>query len=414
MRIAQVSAAQTAGGAERVAVDLHECYREAGHDAVLLTPNPDPTQPLEGVIPVDTDAGRPGWQRALSKVDHRLARPRASWRRRRGYDDYDYPWTAKLLDLLPWEPDVLHLHNLHGGWFDLRQLAPLSQRVPTVLTLHDASLLTGGPHVFCVQEQWGQGALRWNRERRAKAFAECRLNVVAPSRWMLGHASSSRLADAVVRSEVIPNGIDLSRFYFFRKSATESEDLRRAEYMDDSVYLLGVGLMGRGRPSHAAPEALIGDAAQLADDEEDLWALRVKLVGRRRRFGLLKRLTSSVEWVGQVNNRDELRRQYSSARLLTHYVREDNFPSVILEAMACGRPVLAPRVGGIPEQFTDGVHGRMYDVDDAEGRRRTLKKMLTDVETWARMGMAAEEHACRHFDRRRMAADYLGFYASIT
>src|SRR4029079_4578923 len=60
-----------------------------------------------------------------------------------GLEDFDYPNSVELLRFLPQKPDLLHCHNLHGNYFDLRALAGLSRQIPTVLTLHDAWLLSG-------------------------------------------------------------------------------------------------------------------------------------------------------------------------------------------------------------------------------------------------------------------------------
>src|SRR3546814_17530193 len=55
----------------------------------------------------------------------------------RGREPYDYVGTRWLLDRAPERPDILHCHNLHGGYFDLRELARFSKLLPVVLTLHD-------------------------------------------------------------------------------------------------------------------------------------------------------------------------------------------------------------------------------------------------------------------------------------
>jgi len=54
--------------------------------------------------------------------------------RRLGREDFNFPGTHQLLRLLPGRPDIVHAHNLHGGYFDLRFLVPLSHQVPLILT----------------------------------------------------------------------------------------------------------------------------------------------------------------------------------------------------------------------------------------------------------------------------------------
>ena len=56
----------------------------------------------------------------------------------------EFPGSHRVLDVTPAPPDILHCHNLHGEYFDLRILPELTRRLPVVLTLHDAWLLGGG------------------------------------------------------------------------------------------------------------------------------------------------------------------------------------------------------------------------------------------------------------------------------
>ena len=74
-----------------------------------------------------------------------------------GLENFNFPGSRGLLCLMSPRPGVVHCHNLHGGYFDLRFLPKLSARVPTLLTLHDAWLL-GGPsaHSFGC-ERWTTG-----------------------------------------------------------------------------------------------------------------------------------------------------------------------------------------------------------------------------------------------------------------
>src|SRR5437773_269549 len=89
-----------------------------------------------------SSAGRALGTRRLAEHPRleRLARaardPHVAWDFVRGREDFRWPATRRLLDLSPGVPDVLHLHNLHGAYFDLRRLPRLAGAIPTVLTLH--------------------------------------------------------------------------------------------------------------------------------------------------------------------------------------------------------------------------------------------------------------------------------------
>ena len=125
-------------------------------------------------------------------------------------------------------PDVLHLHNLHGDYFDLRELPRLSRAVPTIITLHDAWLLAGHcSHSFDC-ERWKTGcgscprldippALRrdgtaFNWQRKREIYQNSRLSLVCPSQWLADKVRQSILMPGADRLEVIPNGVDTSVF----------------------------------------------------------------------------------------------------------------------------------------------------------------------------------------------------------
>jgi glycosyltransferase involved in cell wall biosynthesis len=72
-------------------------------------------------------------------------------------------------------------------------------------------------------------------------------------------------------------------------------------------------------------------------------------------------------------------------------------PTVIMEAMAMGHPVIGSRIGGIPEQIVDGETGYLVTPGDSEELRQALERLLTDLESRERMGLAAKEQVKKFF-----------------
>ena len=84
--------------------------------------------------------------------------------------------------------------------------------------------------------------------------------------------------------------------------------------------------------------------------------------------------------------------------------RWENFPYVVLEAMIAARPIVASRVGGIPEMISDGETGLLVDPEDTEGWAQALIALLTDPERARQMGIRAREDALDRFDPAKIAA----------
>ncbi len=243
--ILHVNAADIAGGAEKAALDLFQACRARGHGAWLAVGDKRGGDPdvlalnmncgvraarilraiLNRVAPLswkDRGIGR------LLKYLHWIEQPKSRLEVKLGHEDFEFPRSGRLLQLPPARPDIIHCHNLHGGYFDLRALSRLSRQVPVVLTLHDAWLLGGHcAHSFGC-ERWKTGcgncpdlgiypALRrdgtaYNWRRKKYIYARSRLYVTTPSQWLMRKVEQSNLTAGIVKARVIANGVDLSVF----------------------------------------------------------------------------------------------------------------------------------------------------------------------------------------------------------
>ncbi len=158
--VTQVGTFERGGGAENVAWNLFQEFRARGHRSFLVVGRGASSDP--DVRQFDDLKDRSAWAQALLRRRQRLlgsqnpaaiqtaralrvlAEPGREWGRRRGREDMEFPSSHRVLDITPDPPDILHCHNLHGEYFDLRILPELTRRLPVVLTLHDAWLLGGG------------------------------------------------------------------------------------------------------------------------------------------------------------------------------------------------------------------------------------------------------------------------------
>jgi len=249
LRILHVNTMDRAGGAERVALGLSRAYERRGHVSRLAVGYKRGKDPNALVVPLQaaTDrgitwawpwleigdrlshlVGRVRGARKLRGLLRILAQPQLLAEAQQGHEDFEFPGSWRILDLLDQRPDVLHCHNLHGGYFDLRSLPWLSQQVPTVFTLHDMWLLSGHcSHSFDC-ERWKVGcgscpdlsiypairrdATAYNLRRKQEIYEQSRLYVATPSQWLMSMVERSVLARAIAGTKVVPNGVDLAVF----------------------------------------------------------------------------------------------------------------------------------------------------------------------------------------------------------
>ena len=207
--VLQINTYERWGGAEVIARSLFSDYRRRGLNSFLAVRSRCSDDP--NVLVISHEKGRTSWyrfwrelerylsvkgrewsgKRQLLEVAARLAEPARTVDRLRGIECFRFPGTFGVLGLLSKRPDIIHGHNLHGEYFDLRALPWLSRKAPVVLTLHDSWLLTG----HCAQSfecmRWKTGCghcpdltiypdLRrdrtaYNWQRKKEVYAQSRL-----------------------------------------------------------------------------------------------------------------------------------------------------------------------------------------------------------------------------------------------
>jgi glycosyltransferase involved in cell wall biosynthesis len=436
VKILTVNSADLGGGAERVARELHHAYAAAGEDAWFAVGAKRGVDPR--TIEIPNRAARTGWARTWMTLADRQPR-RGVWfhiarvlreivaeplrwaARRRGEEDFDFPGTAQLLALTGGAPDVIHLHNLHGGYFDLRALPALSHRVPTVLSLHDAWLLSGHcAHSFdCNRWETGCGecpalwiypavprdetAFNWSRKR--DIFAASALHVAVPCEWLAERVRRSMLMPAVRTLKVIPYGIDLDVFH------PAPKDVVRRELgldPDRPVMLVFVNSVRDqtwkdGATFRGALERL-GMAAAGAQ-----W-IALGETGENIEIGNV-----SLRRVGSEPDDRRFARWLQAGTAYVHPARADTSPLIVMESLACGTPVIATGVGGIPEQIVDGVTGTVVAPGNPAALARAIDDIIAlDVSAYAERCRNAAESAFRRFDSRRHVRDYLEWMRELT
>ncbi len=401
-----MSTADRGGGAEAVALGLHRALRRRGDEVVLAVGWRRTT--ADGVVEIGD--GR-------SRRERLLRDPRVALDVLRGREDFRFPRSHALLRLAA-SADVLQLHNLHGGYFDLELLPELTSRLPTVATLHDEWLYTGHCAYTLDSDRWTTGCGRcphldsyprllvdgtagnWRRKRAL--LGRSRLHVVAPSRWLLGRAERSILAAAAVSARVIPNGVDLEVFRPGSKEAARgrlgiasdarvlvfaAQGARSNPYKDFATLREAVARLGSA-PGVAIAAFALGEAAP----DERLGRVTLR----------------SVASVAPAAVADHLR----AADLYVLPTRADNHPLTVLEALACGCPVVASRVGGIPEQLTDAT-GVLVRPGDAGDLAAAVESLLADPGRRAAMGLAAAADARARFSLDRQVDSYVELYHEI-
>jgi len=460
LRILQVNTLDHGGGAERVAWMLFEAYRNLERGLPIrpescgqergLPIRPESREQERG-LPIRpeswlavgkkfsndprvlrvTDLARPsawargwGWAEGLMRPrSWRLSRLLAAiaepgrWRdSSRGLEDFRHPGTWRLPEMTP---DIIHCHNLHGGYFDLRALPELSKKIPVVLTLHDAWLFSGHcAHSFAC-ERWRTGcgfcpdltippaisrdATAENWARKQRIFAESRLYVSAPSRWLLDRAADSILAPAIAEARVIPNGVDLAVFHPADRVEARAElDLPSGARV---LLFTAHGIRGNVWKDYRLLREAVAIVAERLGEQVLFLALGEE--APEETVG-----AATIRFIPFQPDPARVARYYQAADVYLHAARVENFPNTVLEALACGAPTVATAVGGIPEQIEDEVSGLLTPPGDARAFAAAVIRVLTDIDLSRALSSGASVRAAK-FGLDRQVDAYLEWYHTI-
>lgn len=205
---------------------------------------------------------------------------------------------------------------------------------------------------------------------------------------------------------VIPNGVDVARFCLRRRDA----GLRRSLGLSENAPVVGIVAALRPEKNH---EMFLEVARRVREQQGDA---RFLIVGDGRRRSELETLAAAllpadaVTFLGSRPDVPELLSLFDVFLLTSHM--EAN-PVSILEAMACGKPVVAPRVGSIPETIADGQTGLLFEPGDSAAAAELVLGLLADRARRECIGEAARRWVVNHGSVESMVRGYQDLIAEI-
>ncbi|MDY0176884.1 MAG: glycosyltransferase [Lentisphaeria bacterium] len=417
-RILHLNTSDSGGGAEGSAWELCCYMRQQGleakllvgrkyrvSDAVIELPRPPsyfipgrPLQYLGGFCRRHEQAS--ALCRPLSRILERLAHPRRLWQWWRGLEEFDYPGSAGILEMTQNPPDLLHCHNLHGYYFDLRVLPELSRRVPVVLSLHDAWLLSGHCSHFFDCQRWQNGCGKCpnlkiyppcrrdntaqNWRTKADIYARSRLYVTAPSQWLLKQAQNSMLKAKEYR--MIPNGIDCQVF----KPGSRAEARKELNLPLQPAMVLFCAASPKS--AFKDPQTMSKTVLELARQNP---GLRFVCIGLSRVPEELRGLPLLA--LPYQSDPKVLAQYYRAADVFVHTAKAETFGKTVTESMACASAVVASAVGGLTEQILPGKTGLLAKPGDPEDTANAVMQLLNmPAEAKADMDAAAARQGAKY------------------
>lgn len=302
--------------------------------------------------------------------------------------------------------DVIEFAEVGGeGYFYLRQ----RQRRPVVVRCHTPTFVLKSYHVD--NEMSFDIALTSKMEKFCIRHADA---LTAPSKDMA--QTVSQLCDIPVdRVQSIPNAIDVNDFYSDEDQNLRDYDGKQAENLFESdVVVLHVGRLERIKGIDVLAKAIpsviergknirfVFIGAARSDQKSKYWIDKLKEVGGER-----------VTVLGFVEQEDLLAWYQGADIVVVPSLNYESFSYTCAQAMAAGLPVVASRIGGIPETVDDDITGILFDPGDSDALADGIIKLFRDESLRLQMGKSGLTKAKNFFSAIKVSQKMLGVYQRI-
>ena len=395
MKVLQINTTCNSGSTGKIAYDLHCMLLQDGHESRICYGRGKDSDD-KNLYKFNTNFG--------VNLDGFLTRITGL----NGY--FSNSATKKLLEYIKqFNPDVVHIHNIHGYYVNMFKLIDFlkKNKIKTVITMHDEFLYTGKCGCTYSCEKWEthcNGCILLKDypkslffdcsskmfDAKKKAFCGfSNLIIVTPSKWLLDRVKKSFLDDK--NSVVINNGIDVKNV--FRPSPFD--DLKEKHGLKDEKIVLSVAQNFMNE--HKGGKYILELAKLLK--EENIKFILIGISDSSLELG------ENVIAISRTDNQNELAKYYSMADIFIICSKQENFPTVCLEALACGTPVIGFDRGGTKETAPDSL-GKFAEYGDIEA----LNKLVLDCVKTDEISKQCYDFAYHHYSKEKMYNEYLYLY----
>ena len=295
------------------------------------------------------------------------------------------------------EIDVVHLHTV-ADWFDVpRWLETLPRRMGVVISVHDMWHVTGGCFLYRGCDRYANQThtcdpcpiLRWpaNRflakaahSRKLRVYRNCGARMVANSHWLAEIAGRSPIVKACGGVRVIHPGIDMAVF------RPQDKNLCREHLeLPADAFVIMTGGASLNDENKNVPW-LFEQLSHLPD----LRSVIVLAFGEGA-VPVPDRL--NVRFTGGTRDRHDLAQLFAAADVFVSASLMETYGLTLVEAMGCGTPVVAFRVGGIPEAAPDGQGAILCPPQDGAALIQAITRLRDSPQLRDRLGALAHEMA---------------------
>jgi glycosyltransferase involved in cell wall biosynthesis len=417
MKVLLCSSSDIGGGAARSAYRLHQGLQslpdlQVNSQILVQTKLSDDFRVL---------AGSSKLSKGLAKLRPTLDQLPLYPYSKRDHTVFSTQWLPNSLNLLIREaaPEIINLHWICDGFIPIKALRQFQQ--PIVWTLHDMWAFTGGCHYsydcdlyqqscgncpqLHSQKEYDLSRQIW--QQKSKYWKDIDFRIVTPSHWLAKCAASSALfTNRAI--EVIPYGLDLEIY-----KPINCQLARQILNLPPDSKLILFGAMSatsdRRKGLHLLQPALqkLHKHFDIAESPIEILVMGASQPQSPLTFGL------TTHYLGKLSDDVTLALVYSASDVFVAPSLQDNLANTVLEAIACGLPVVAFNIGGMSDMITHQQNGYLAKPFDTDDFAKGISWILEDGERHLKLSHQAREKAEKEFALELQAKRYLNLFEEI-
>jgi len=402
MKVLHINQSDITGGAAIAVHRLHQGLLAQGIDSRLL------------VDIVTTSSDRVAATPPRRRLDYQIRR----LTKHLGFNDIHLTSTFEIAKHPFYQAaDILHFHNLHSGYFNYLALPSLTKNKPAILTLHDMWGITGHCAYSFDCDRWKMGCgkcpypdtyppiqrdnthLEWKLKHWTYSHSTV-VAVATTSHWLVEQVKQSMMGSLPVHH--IPYGIDTQAY-----QPLDTESCRSLLGIATTKKVLMFGAQNLTNPRKGG-DLLLKALSSLPESLKTEIVLLIMGNGGEKMAESLGIPSLNLGFVSS----DRLKAiAYSAADLFLFPTRADAFGLVAQEAMACATPVVAFKVGGVPDIVRPEMTGYLAQPEDASDFSRGIVQLLENQGLRDRLGQQARAIIVEEYSLGLQAQRYITLYS---
>ena len=334
-----------------------------------------------------------------------------------------WPKTGLGKEINDTKTDIVHLHWLGNDTLSIEEIGKIEH--PMVWRLPDMWAFCGAEHYVTpppyVDERFAEGYTSYNRppmekgkdlnlivwERKMKSWIKP-IHIVCPTNW---------LADCVKRSAlmkdwpvtVIPTAMDLNKWKPYDKNIA-----RTVLNLPQDIPLVLFGAMGGTLDPRKGADLLLEAIFNLKQkpSHQKISEIQLLVFGQDEPEEVLN-LGFPIRYFGHLYDDLSLALLYSAADVMIVPSRQDNLPGTALESLACGTPVVAFDIGGLPDIVNHRENGWLSKPFDTQDLAEGILWIIEDDDRYKKLSNNAREHVIKNYDPEKIAQQYKQVYDDV-